>query len=142
MTTSIISAEDLFEQLKSIDAPPTEKTFVGIKSRQDELNPLLLKEVASFAESPNIIEQLGSNYIRHVVSLFILAYLRNKDAYRLIIKLISRPGDKIVQLTGEVFTEALGRILASVYDGDLRPIKSVVENANLNPWMRMRHLIV
>lgn len=52
------------------------------------------------------------------------------------IKLISHSGDTVISLTGEVFTEALARILASVYDGDLAPIKSVVENPNANLWIR------
>lgn len=130
------SAEELFEQLKSISNPPTELVFDEIKNRQLELTPLLLDEISCFADNPVVVGKYGDNYIRHVVSLFILAYLRDKDAYPIIIKLLSHPGDDVVQLTGEVFTEALGRILASVYDGDLQPIKSIVENASLNPWIR------
>ena len=136
MTNETISAEALFEQLKSVAMPPSETVFTEVEKRQSELVPLLLKEIEAFAEKPEDIGKHGDDYIRHVVSLFILAYLRNQDAYPLIIKLISHSGDKVVQLTGEVFTEALGRILASVYDGNLQPIKSVVENASLNPWLR------
>ncbi len=136
MTYETVSVEAIFDQLKSITQPPTENIFNEVEEKQDEVTPLLLKEIASFADNPSGVEKLGNDYIRHIVSLFILAYLRKKEAYPLIIKLLSRPGDKVVQLTGEVFTEALGRILASVYDGDLQPIKTVVENARLNPWIR------
>lgn len=136
MTKKIISTEALFERLKSVAKPPTENEFVAVEKRQDEIIPLLLKEITEFADNPATVEKQGDTYIRHIVSLFILAYLRNKAAYPIIIKLISHSGDKIVQLTGEVFTEALGRILASVYNGDLQPIKSVVENPSLNPWVR------
>jgi hypothetical protein len=129
-------AEMLFEKLRSISAPPVEDTFTAIEKNSDEIIPLLLDEIAAFADNPDKVGTLGDDYIRHIVSIFILAYLRNKAAFPLIIKLISHPGDKVVNLTGEVFTEALGRILASVYDGDLQSIKSVVENTNLNPWIR------
>ena len=132
----MISATELFDQLVTVTQAPTEEVFADIEQRRDEITPLLINEIALFADNPDAVEKLGDDYIRHVISLFILAYFRNKEAFPLIIKLISRPGDKVVQLTGEVFTEALGRILASVYDGDLQPIKSVVENANLNPWIR------
>ncbi|MDQ7076203.1 MAG: DUF1186 domain-containing protein [Gammaproteobacteria bacterium] len=136
MTDHAHSATALFEQLKSIAQPPSEEVFIAVEQRQTELTPMLLDEIATLAEHPHQIEILGQEYIRHVVSIFILAYLRKQAAYPLVIKLISHPGDKIVNLTGEVFTEALGRILASVYDGNLQPIKSVVENASLNPWIR------
>ncbi len=62
-----------------------------------------------FRITPKIISTYDSGYIRHVVSLFLLAYFKEKAAYPLIIKLISHPGDEVIKLTGEVFTEALGR---------------------------------
>ena len=129
-------AETLFNKLKLISSPPTEETFSEIEKHKIELSPLLLKEIADFSDNPKAVERQGKSYIRHIISLFILASFRNKEAFPLIIKLISRPGDEIVQLTGEVFTEALGRILASVYSDDLQPIKSVIENESLNPWIR------
>lgn len=128
--------ELLFEKLRSISAPPVADTFTAIEKNSDEIIPLLLDEVAAFADDPDGVGKLGDDYIRHIVAIFILAYLRNKQAFPLIIRLISRADNKVVQLTGEVFTEALGRILASVYDGDLQPIKSVVEDEKLNPWIR------
>jgi hypothetical protein len=136
MTRQTISADTLFAQLKSISTPPSEEVFIEVEKRQTELIPLLLKETDAFAKNPDCVAEQGDDYIRHIVSLFILAYLRNKEAYPLIIKLLSHPGDKVVQLSGEVFTEALARILASVYDGNLQAIKSVIENTSLNPWIR------
>lgn len=126
----------LFEKIRSISQPPTEETFTAIEVQQAELMPLLLSEVEAFAAAPDAVARQGDDYIRHILSLFILAWFRNQDAYPIITKLISHPGEKIINLTGEVFTEALGRILASVYDGDLKPIKSVVENPGLSPWIR------
>ncbi len=132
----MISSEDLFERLISVNKPPTEEEFSLIEARRAEMVPLLLGEINTFAENPASVSLREKDYIRHIVSLFMLAYLREEQAYPIIIKLISRPGDQVVLLTGEVFTEALGRILASVYDDNLEPIKSVVENARLNPWIR------
>ena len=126
----------LFEKLRSISSPPTEADFEAIEANQSELVPLLLEELEGFADAPGSIKSLGNDYIRHVVSIFILAYLRNENAYPHLIKLISHPGDNVIKLTGEVFTEALGRILASVYSGDIEPIKAVVENPAISPWIR------
>ena len=134
--TNLNNAVEVFEQMRSISAPPSEEVFKAAEEMKDDLMPLLLDEVTVFADRPDTVSHFGTDYIRHVVSLFMLAYFRNKQAYPVIIKLISHPGEKVIQLTGEVFTEALARILASVYDGDIQPIKSVVENKDISPWMR------
>lgn len=128
--------ELLFENIRSIDNPPTEETFKEIEDAKHEMIDELLAEVVAFADNPNVINQQSKAYIRHVVSIFLLAYFRHSDAYLAVIKLISHRGDKVIKLTGEVFTEALGRILASLYNGDLQPIKSVVENPHLSTWIR------
>lgn len=135
MTETVMTSKALFERLSSVTNPPTEEEFADIEKMQAEITPLLLSEIVTFSNNPDEVGKRGEDYIRHIVSIFILAYFREKKAYPLIIQLISTSGDKVVKLTGEVFTEALGRILASVYD-DIAPIKSVIENSTLNPWLR------
>ncbi len=130
------NAAALFEKLRSISEPPVEATFIAIEENREELTPLLLTEIGDFSNDLNSVAKQGDDYIRHIVAIFILAYFRNKEAYPAIIKLISHSGDKVIKLTGEVFTEALGRILASVCDGELKPVKQVIENPLLSPWIR------
>jgi len=126
----------LFDQLKSVSQPPSETVFTEIEQQQAALTPLLLEELEAFAEDLSSVESKGEDYIRHIIAPFLLANFRHQLAYPVLIKLISHSGDKLVNLTGEVFTEALGRILASVYDGNLDPIKSVIENPTINIWIR------
>jgi len=130
------TASALFERLKSIDKSPTKEEFESMLEHKDELIPLLISEVDSFIDSPDKVEDAGRQYIRHTLAIFLLASFRVKTAYPKIIQLISMPGNQVINLTGEVFSEALGRILASVYDGDLSRIQSVVEDKKLNPWIR------
>ncbi len=126
----------LFEHIKMVASAPDEIIFKQITQDKESILPLLMTEVEQFANQPDSILIHGDGYIRHIVSLFLLAHFRYQPAYPVIIKLISIPGDKVVNLTGEVFTEALGRILGSVYNGNLTPIKEVIENPRLSPWVR------
>jgi len=130
------SIEHLFARLEYITEPPTAEEFAAMDADKSSLIPLLLTEVNNFSQAPDVIEEKGEAYIRHVLAPFLLAYYREKAAYPKIIKLISNEGSQVVQLTGEVFLEAIGRILASVFDGRLSLIQSVVENEKLNPWVR------
>ncbi len=41
-----------------------------------------------------------------------------------------------MEVTGDVVTEDLSRIIASVYDGDIEPIKRLIENREANEYVR------
>ena len=128
--------EALFAKLMLISSPPDEQVFKEVEQHKKGIAPLLLNEIEQFSQDPNSILIHGNDYIRHIMALFILAYFKETKAYPIIIKLISIPGDKVINLTGEVFTESLGRILASVFNGDLAPIKAVIENPHISTWLR------
>ena len=55
----------------------------------------------------------------HIYAMFLLAQFREKRAYPLIVDFFSAPGDIAAEATGDVVTEYLSRILASVCGGDV-----------------------
>ncbi|WP_038246866.1 DUF1186 domain-containing protein [Ghiorsea bivora] len=131
-----VKIEKLFNALMSVDAPPSQEDFEKMVANQRELTPYLLHEMDAFIQDPLSIEAKGRSYIRHILSIFLLAYFREKAAFSKLIRLVSLENKLILTLTGEVLTEALGRLLASMYHGDIKSIQSVVENQKLNPWIR------
>ncbi|MBN4076970.1 DUF1186 domain-containing protein [Mariprofundus ferrooxydans] len=130
------AAQMLFDQMALISTPPDKDAFQAMVELQQEMLPLLLNELSVFADAPETVQAKGDQYIRHIVSIFMLAHLRSKDAYPLLIKLISHPGNGVLSLTGEVLSEALGRILASLCAGRIEAVQGVIENPRLNPWFR------
>ncbi len=133
---TVNNQKQLFDKLLYIETAPTENDFIEIIKHKHDFLPLLLNELRLFSQIPDIIDAFGDKYIRHIVSIFLLAHLRSQDAYVPIIHLLSNHDKKMMQLTGEVVSESLGRILASVYDGDIQPIKDIIENERLDPWVR------
>jgi len=130
------TTDELFETLKSVDSPPSKEDFTTLIENQVEITPLLLQELDSFIENPLAVEAKGKSYIRHMLSVFLLAHFREKQAFAKLMQLISIEDKLVLELTGEVFTEALGRLIASTFDGDLDSVKAVIENKKLNPWIR------
>ena len=59
-----------------------------------------------------------------------------KGAYEPIVQFFSHPGDLSLDLTGDVVTENLDSMLASVSCGDDRLIKTLIENPEVNEWVR------
>jgi len=72
----------------------------------------------------------------HIYAMYLLAQFRERCAYPLIVDFFSIPGDITVDSTGDVVTEDLHRILASVSHGDTSLIKALAENDDANEYVR------
>jgi uncharacterized protein YchJ len=102
---------------------------------KDEITPLLLP---SLAHSPATIHAWSAqkDYMAHIYALFLLAQFRESRAYPLIVNFFSTPGEMALDVTGDVVTEYLDRILASVCGGDDYLIKQLAENEAANEFVR------
>lgn len=102
---------------------------------REAITPLLLGTLEKFKDN---LEELAedSSYMLHIYSLFLLAQFRETKAYPLIIEFFSAPGEISLDVTGDVVTEDLGRILASVSGGNIEPLKQLIENPESNEFVR------
>jgi len=85
------------------------------------------------------------NYFAHIYAVYLLAQFREKRAYPLIVELVSRPEEVPHEILGDVVTEDLPSILASVSCGDATLIKKIIENQNIDEYVRgsaLRALLV
>ncbi|MEL6230150.1 MAG: DUF1186 domain-containing protein [Cyanobacteria bacterium J06627_3] len=104
-------------------------------AHKDEITPLLLAEFVPVQEK---IAEIDANvdYFRHLYALYLLAQFRETKAYPVIIDFISVPDKALMDIMGDLVTEDLGCILASVCGGDLSPIKQLIENPQVNEYVR------
>lgn len=84
------------------------------------------------------IQELESKptYIAHIYAMYLLALFREQRAYPLIVDFFSIPGEVTLDVAGDVVTEDLGRILASVSHGAMGLMQSLVENEKANRYVR------
>jgi Protein of unknown function (DUF1186)/SEC-C motif len=102
---------------------------------RDSVIPALLSVLEKCIEDiENLIDQ--PDYMLHIYAMYLLAQFREQQAYPLLVQLFSIPGETVHDISGDVVTEDLGRILASVSCGDDSLIKSLIENRNLNEYVR------
>lgn len=99
------------------------------------ITPILIETLDKLSSN---LEQLleKEDYILHIHTLYLLAQFREVSAYPKIIKFFSVPGDVALDVTGDIVTEDLGRILASVSGGNIEPIKQLIENSKANEYVR------
>jgi len=104
-------------------------------AEQAAITPILLATVEQWKSK---LEELSErpNYFLHLYAMYLLAQFRESQAYLPIVEFFSVPGDISMDVTGDLVTEDLGRILASVCDGKIEPIQQLIENRQINEYVR------
>ncbi len=104
-------------------------------ARREEIIPILLGTLEAIDSDPEpwLTDQRRMD---HIHAMYLLALFRETRAYPLLVRIFSRPGEFPFDLAGDVVTEDLGRILASVSDGDISGMAALIENEQANEYVR------
>jgi len=76
------------------------------------------------------------SFVLHIVAMYTLAYFKDKRAYPGIVAVAKLPPEIINPLLEDTITEGLSSIIASVYDGNLDPIKGIIESRECDKYVR------
>jgi aryl carrier-like protein len=102
--------------------------------KRDEITPHLLRALERAADDPeNFLEAGDDSYI---YAMFLLAQFREKRAYPLIIKLASHPPELVDDLLGDIPTEDLANLLASVSMGDTSLVTELAASIEVEEFTR------
>ncbi len=130
-----MNIEEILSQLKSEDSTFPKKALKEAISQREEITPHLLKILED--ANNDLVEVLDRpDDLSLLYAMFLLAQFRETLAYPLIVKLVSNDEEVVEDLLGDVVTEDLARILASVYDGRLELIQELIENKSLYEYVR------
>lgn len=136
------SVEYIAEQLKYFSKPFPQKIVEAAVNYKDEITPKLL-EFLDYAY--HNYEILDDNYMGHLYALFLLAEFKETKAFQLALNILELHEDSIDLLLGDCLTEDYPNILASLYDGNLNAVKTVIENPGIYEFARdavIRSLLV
>jgi hypothetical protein len=103
--------------------------------RSEEITPHLLRALQDAVERPVDSKEEEASFLP-LYAMFLLAQFRERRAYALIVEMCKLPRESLDVLIGDTVTERLPRIIASVFDGDTTPIKSVIENSSIDEYVR------
>ncbi|ANG66592.1 hypothetical protein M787_004640 [Chlamydia gallinacea 08-1274/3] len=102
--------------------------------KHKQITPYLLHILEEASERiPELIND--GSYQGHLYAMYLLAQFRESRALPLIIKLFSFTDDTPHAIAGDVLTEDLSRILASVCE-DESLIKNLIESPGINPYVK------
>lgn len=106
-----------------------------VLARREEVASRFLEILADIDKNPEPWLADDARMI-HIYALYGLALFRETRAYPLLVRIFSRPGEFPFELAGDVVTQDLGRILASVSGGDVMGMVALIENEQANEWVR------
>ena len=104
-------------------------------ARREAITSELLRILERLATNPEPFITDDGNF-SHLFAIFLLAKFRETRAQQLVVRIVSTPGESVLELLGDVATENLGSILASVSGCDLLPMKCLIENEQANEYVR------
>ncbi|MEM6752650.1 MAG: DUF1186 domain-containing protein [Cyanobacteria bacterium P01_C01_bin.38] len=127
--------EEIISKLENKNGELPREALERAIEEREAITPLLLDILSN---SKNNIKELSNkpDYILHICAFYLLAQFKEVQAYPLIIDFFSIPGDMPVNTTENLVGEGLGRILASVCDGNIEPIKQLIENTEIDRSVR------
>jgi hypothetical protein len=102
---------------------------------RERIVPDLLDIMRKAADKPQELDA-EPDYMAHIYAMFLLSQFREKSAYEPMVQFFSQPGELSLDLTGDVVTENLDGMLASVSCGDDSLIKALIENPEANEYVR------
>ncbi len=103
--------------------------------RRSEIIPSLLKVLQRCADDLQATSNDGDR-MDYTYAMFLLAQFREKKAYPLLCRFFSGLEGDEYWFCGDVVTEDLARLWASVFDGNLDPLVAIVENPRIDVYTR------
>ncbi len=124
----------IVQQLQYSDGGLPRHALRAAMAQPDTMIPELLKILVYARDhAQDLLDE--PEYMAHVYALYLLAQFREPRAYPVIVDFFSLPGDVSLELTGDVVTEDLDRMLASVCGGDTSLITRLAEHPYVNAYV-------
>ena len=133
--TLVMEIEELFARLDQDQGSFPKDLIAEVIARREEATPRFLAMLEDIDRNPEPWLTANDRMI-HIYALYLLALFRETRAYPLIVRIFSRPGEFPFELAGDVTTQDLGRILASVSGGEIRGMAALIENEQANEYVR------
>ncbi|MFT8310891.1 MAG: DUF1186 domain-containing protein [Sporolactobacillus sp.] len=125
--------KQIIESIKYNNGTFPKDQLQQIIKRKDEAIPFLLEIVEEVVHHPDDYDE---ERIDHLYALYLLSQFRVKELFPLLVKILHFPEDKLDLLLGDTLTEGTGRMLATVYNGDLETLQQLIENTELDEFAR------
>ena len=130
-----MSPSDILATLSRVHSEIPRAALAAAEGQRAELTPALLASLAGLAAHP---AKLRADPVDELpfYAMYLLAAWREPAAHPPIVAFLSTSDEDIVNLSGDVVTEDMNRILAQTCGGDASAISRLAGNRHANEWVR------
>ena len=132
-----MQVQQILKELESYTGKFPRQAVQAAVEQRDEITPHLLECLERTAADPvKVLSE--AKYQLPLYAMYLLAQFREPRAYRPLLSIFATPetSEAVDDATGDLVTENLGRILASVCHGDVEPLKRMIEDRSLAGYTR------
>lgn len=126
---------DILAAFEHVQVPFPARAVAAARERREEITPHLLEVLDWTLRDAEMLAE-EEDRVAHLFAMFLLAEFREERAFPALLALASLPADQVEDLLGDVATDGLERVLASVCGGETEPILQLVRNPEINEWVR------
>ncbi|GHT82693.1 hypothetical protein FACS1894137_02080 [Spirochaetia bacterium] len=114
---------------------PRQALAEAIKQR-DAVVPYLLESLDYIYDQVEHLMKDSIPYELNIYAMYLLAQFREKRAFPKLIRILTLNTEQMDFVLGDTLTEDYSAILCSTYNGELSLLKGVIENQNLDEFVR------
>lgn len=132
--------KQLLESIKYNNRSFPRDQLLQIIERREEAVPHLLEIVKEFLREPEAYNAEESR-IDLLYALYLLAQFREKALFPDLLQILQLPSETLDIALGDTVTEGAGRMLASVFNGDVQGLRQLAENTGADVYAREQGLV-
>lgn len=133
--TSENSIQGMFEQIEYNTGTFPKEILSQIIQRKEEAIPVLIDILKKVRDNPEKYCN-ESSYFGNIYVAYLLAQFRVKEAFPVFVDILRLPNEMPHDLFGDAICEAASRILASICGNETKPIKDLIENNEVDKYVR------
>ena len=127
---------EIVESLKYYTGELPKEALAEAINKKEEITPKLLEMLEYTKENLNRICYGKDDFFGYIYAIFLLAQFKEKKAFPYLIDLLHKDDEKVEYILGDDFTDYLPRLLASTYNGDDEALFSLIENEEIDEYIR------
>ena len=133
--TTEVDIQGMIEQIEYNSGKFPKEILQKVIQGKEKAIPLLIDILKKVRDNPEKYRD-EYDYFGNIYAAYLLAQFRTREAYPVFVDILSLPNEMPHDLFGDAICEAGSRILASICGDDIRPIKALIENNDIDEYVR------
>ena len=131
-----MEVKEILEEMKYCTGSLPKEAIKEAIKQKEEIIPKLLEMLEYTKENLENIVKGEDDFFGYTYSFFLLAEFREKRCFPYLIELINMDEEIVDYILGDDYPEYLPRLIASCYNGDDKALFDIIENENIDEFIR------